>query len=104
MQTVLIDKFVVREESRAAFLEVSRRIQGVLKTLPGFVEGFVYEKREGAGRDDVITIAVWKTEDAYNDARKAMGIKLQELGLDPQEIMRRLNVQMERGVYVRSAY
>ena len=104
MQTVLIDKFVVREESRTAFLEASRKIQGVLKALPGFVEGFVHEKREGAGRDDIVTTAVWENEDAYNSARKAMGIKLQELGLDPQEIMRRLNVEMERGVYVRSAY
>jgi len=101
---VLIDKFTVPEDSRAAFIETSRRIQDVVKTLPGFVEGFVYGKKEGAGRDNIVTTAVWETEDAYNNAKKAMAVKLQDLGLNPQEVMRRLNVQMERGVYVRSAY
>jgi|SRR5215472_10129323 len=104
MQTVLIDKFVVPEESRLRFLETSREIQGVLKTMPGFVEGFVYEKREGTERDNIMTIAVWATEGAYKDAKKAMPGKLQELGLDPREVMRRLNVQIERGVYSRSPY
>jgi len=104
MQTVLIDKFKVPEESRTAFLETSRKIQSVLKTLPGFIEGFVYERREGAGRRDIMTTAVWETEDAYSNAKKAMAVRLQEHGLNPQEIMRRLNVQVERGVYDRSPY
>jgi len=104
MQTVLIDKFIVPEESRTAFLETSRKIQSVLKTLPGFIEGFVYERREGAGHHDIMTTAVWETEDAYSNAKKAMAVKLQEHGLNPQEIMRRLNVQAERGVYDRSPY
>jgi heme-degrading monooxygenase HmoA len=104
MQTVLIDKFMVPEVSRAEFLETSRRIQEVLKTLPGFVEGFVYEKGDGASPGDVVTIAVWQSEGAYDKAKKAMAVKLQELGLNPPEIMRRLNVQIERGVYNRSPY
>lgn len=98
MQTVLIDQFIVPEESRVALLEASRKIQGVLKTLPGFIEGFVYEKKDGTGRPDIMTIAVWDTEDAYNNAKKAMAVRLQGLGINPQEIMRRLNVQIERGV------
>jgi heme-degrading monooxygenase HmoA len=103
MQTVLIDKFIVPEESRTAFLEASRKIQGVLKTLPGFVEGFVYEKRGGAGHD-IMTTAVWETEDAYNNAKNAMAAQLQRLGLNPQDIMRRLKAQVERGIYERSPY
>lgn|SRR5215813_9876354 len=104
MQTVLIDKFAVPKESRVAFLETSRKIQSVLKTLPGFVEGFIYEKRDGAGHDDIITTAVWDTEEAYDNAKKSMAGRFQELGLNPQEIMRSLNVQVERGVYGRSPY
>src|SRR5215470_14622166 len=45
MEIVLIDAFAVPEESKPALLETSRAVQNVLKTLPGFVEGFVYEKR-----------------------------------------------------------
>ena len=45
METILIDEFIVPEESRAAFLEAARKTQSLIKTLPGFVEGFLYEKR-----------------------------------------------------------
>ena len=45
MEIVLIDAFVVPDESKAEFLETSRAIQDVLKRLPGFVEGFLYENR-----------------------------------------------------------
>ena len=40
MEKVLVDAFIVPEESREAFLEGARRVQRFLKTLPGFVEGF----------------------------------------------------------------
>jgi heme-degrading monooxygenase HmoA len=40
MQKILIDKFIVPEESRAPFLERAHKVQSLLKTLPGFVEGF----------------------------------------------------------------
>ena len=42
METILIDKFVVPETSKASFLESARKVQRFLKTLPGFVEGFLY--------------------------------------------------------------
>ena len=47
MQIVLIDKFVVPERAKSECLGFSRKIQAVLKTLPGFIEGFVYERRDG---------------------------------------------------------
>jgi heme-degrading monooxygenase HmoA len=104
MQKVLIDKFVVPEESKAAFREVSRTIQGILKTLPGFVEGFVFEKREGDGRENVMTTAVWDSEHAFNEAKSRMAVELRQRGIDPPDVMRKLNVQIERGVYERTPY
>ena len=104
MQKVLVDHFIVPEESRAAFLAVSRKIQDILKTLPGFVEGFVYEKREGDGPYNVMTTAVWKDQEAFEEAKKHVSQKLQALGFNPGEKMRGLNVRIERGVYERTAY
>jgi len=104
MEIVLIDTFVVPDESRAGLLETSRAIQNLLKTLPGFVEGFVYEKTAGDGRYSVVTTAVWKDNDAFENAKKAVPGRLQALGINPQEKMRALNVQVERGVYTRSPY
>jgi heme-degrading monooxygenase HmoA len=104
MQKVLIDKFIVPEESKAAFRDVSRTIQGVLKTLPGFVEGFVYEKREGDSRETVMTTAVWESEHAFAAAKTQMAVELRRLGIDPPDVMKNLKVQIERGVYDRSPY
>jgi hypothetical protein len=104
MQKILVDMFVVPQESRAAFLETSRTIQDILKTLPGFVEGFVYEKQEGNGRCNILTTAVWESEKAFDDAKKIVADKLHALGLNPAEVMRALNVQIERGVYGRRPY
>jgi hypothetical protein len=43
VEVVLIDKFIVPKESKVPFLEEVRKGAAFLRTLPGFVEGFVYE-------------------------------------------------------------
>jgi heme-degrading monooxygenase HmoA len=104
MQITLIDTFIVSEGSKPALLEASRTIQGILKTLPGFVEGFVYEKRSGGGPYNIVTTAVWESEEAYAAAKTATATRFQAIGLNPPEIMRALDVQVDRGVYVRTPY
>ena len=104
MEIVLIDSFVVPDASKPALLETSRVIQDALKTLPGFVEGFVYEKRAGEGSHNVVTTTVWQDEAAFENAKRAMPARLQGLGLNPAERMKALGVQIERGVFTRSAY
>src|SRR5262245_51106494 len=104
MEIVLIDTFVVPGQSKAEFLETSRAIQDVLKRLPGFVEGFLHEKRAGDGRYNIVTTAVWEDETAFENAKNVMPARLQELNINPAAKMKALNVQIERGVYARSAY
>jgi heme-degrading monooxygenase HmoA len=104
MQKVLIDTFVVPEESKAIFLERSRQVQAFLRTLPGFVEGFLHEKVGGNGRFNVVTTAVWESEAAYENARKVTAEEFQRTGLNPQETIKRLKVEVERAVYRRSPY
>jgi len=48
MEVVLIDRFTVPEESKVTFLAEVRRSAAFLRTLPGFVEGFVHENSGGA--------------------------------------------------------
>jgi len=50
LEIVLIDKFVVPEESKSKFLQEVHKSAALLRTLPGFVEGFVYEKTGGESR------------------------------------------------------
>jgi heme-degrading monooxygenase HmoA len=102
VEVVLIDKFVVPEESKVAFLTEVRKSSAFLRTLPGFVEGFVYESSDGGSRHNVVTTAVWKDEEAYQNAKKSAAEEFQRIGFNPPEIMKKLKVEIERGVYRRS--
>ena len=104
MEKILIDKFVVPEPSKASFLESAHRVQRFLKTLPGFVEGFLYEKKEGEGQYNYMTTAVWESERAFNDAKKAVAMEFYKEGNDPQKVMNKLKIERERAVYERSHY
>jgi len=104
MEKVLIDSFVVPEESKAAFLEAVRESARILRALPGFVEGFIYERTEGESRFNVMTIAVWQSGEAFENAKKAAMTEFQKVGFNPQETIKRLRVEMERAVYERSPY
>ena len=104
MQKVLIDKFIVPEESIAPFLERSRKVQSFIKTLPGFVEGFLYEKKDGESGYNYVTTAVWESEEAFDNARKAVAAEFKRLGYDPQETRKELKIESERAVYERAPY
>lgn len=101
---VLIDIFIVPEQNKATFLEETRKIQSFLKTLPGFIEGFLYEKRVGENRYNIITTAVWENEEALEKARKAAAAELEKQKFNPQELMKKLEVTVERGIYERFPY
>jgi heme-degrading monooxygenase HmoA len=104
METVLIDKFRVPEEAKAKFLEQVHRSAALLRTLPGFVEGYVYERTDGESRHNIMTSAVWKDEEAFQNARKNTAEAFKKIGFKPAEIMQNLNVEIERAVYRRSSY
>jgi hypothetical protein len=104
VQVVLIDKFIVPEESKVAFLIEVRKSAAFLRTLPGFVEGFVYESTDGGSRHNVVTTAVGKGEEAFQNAKKRAAEEFQRIGFNPPEIRKRLKVEIERGVYRRSPY
>ena len=104
METVLIDTFIVPEESKARFLEEVHKSASFLRTLPGFVEGYVYEKTDGESRRNIVTTAVWKDEEAFQNARKNAAEQFKKIGFNPAEIMKNLKVEIERAVYRRSSY
>jgi heme-degrading monooxygenase HmoA len=104
LEIVPIDRFVVPEEAKGKFLEEVRKSAALLRTLAGFVEGFVYEKTDGESKSNVVTTAVWKDEAAFQNAKRAAAEGFKKIGFNPPEIMKALNVQIERAVYRRSSY
>ena len=104
MEIVLIDTFIVPEESKARFLEQVHKSATFLRTLHGFVEGFVFEKTDGESRHNVVTTAVWQDEEAFQNAKQTATEGFQKIGFNPPRIMKNLNVEIERAVYRRSSY
>jgi predicted ester cyclase len=103
-QKVVIDRFVVPRGSRTSFVEASGAVQNILKGVPGFVEGFVYETPDESGDCLFVTTVVWTDEGAFELAKELVAQKLRQLGLNPAEKMRALNVQIERGVFERTPF
>lgn len=104
MQKILIDNLIVPEESKAQFLERLDRVQSFLKAQPGFVEGFLYEKKDEESRYNYVTLAVWASEEAFENASKALAAEYKKWGYDRQETRIKLRIQSERGIYERLAY
>lgn len=104
MEIILIDQFVVPESAVREFLEKVHFSANIVKTRPGFVEGYVYQRAADDGRMNIITTAVWASESAMQEARKSIAAEFATIGFNPPEIMQRLGVQMQRGTYQRSPY
>jgi heme-degrading monooxygenase HmoA len=104
MEKVLIDTFVVPEESKAAFLERARKVQRFIRTLPGFVEGFLYEKKDGESHHNFVTTAVWESEEAFENAIRAVAIEFQKQGFNREEATKTLKIESVRSTYERSPY
>lgn len=100
----MIDTFVVPEDSKARFLEEVRKSAAFLRTLPGFVEGFICEKTDGGSRNDVVTTAIWKDEEAFQNAKASAAEGFKKVGFNPAESMKDLKIEMGRAVYRRSPY
>src|SRR5437660_1601294 len=83
MQIALIDGFMVAEEVREEFLSNVHFSANYLKTLAGFVEGYVYERAADGKGFDVVTTAVWESEAAFEAARQTAAIEFQKLGFNP---------------------
>jgi len=104
MQVVLIDTFVVPEGAKSALVAKAKESARFLRTLPGFVEGYIYEKTGGDSPHGVVTTAVWRDQAAFEAAKKAAAAEFQKVGFDPQAILRELNATVQRAVYRRSPY
>ena len=104
MEKVLIDIFIVPQESKAEFLEQTRKVQTFIRSLPGFVEGYIYEQKTGESHYNFLTTAVWESEAAFDNAKGMAAREYQRLGFNPQETTKKLGVEVIRSSYERSPY
>ena len=78
--------------------------QNFIKTLPGYVEGFIYEQMDGESPYNFLTNAVWKDEAAFEAAKKAVLAEYAKRGYDPAVTRQKLGIEQTRSTYSRNPY
>jgi len=97
----VIDKIFIPKSSIPEISERSSMIARFIKSLPGLVSEEEFEQEDSDGNLTLITIAVWENEESIGNARKSVQARFYGTGENTQDLMGRLNVKMERGIYKR---
>jgi predicted ester cyclase len=98
-QVNFIDKFIVPSAAKNEFYERMRVNRNFIKKLPGFVHDAAYEYTDKDGNLTCVTVALWENVEALQKAKDAVQAEYKEQGFDIAEMMKRLNIVSDRGVY-----
>lgn len=94
-----VDKFVVPAEAKEEFVQKVRATQELLKTLPGFRQGHLLENTGDNGQFHLVTFVEWENFDAIPHARTAVAALHEAMQFHPQEMIARLGIQADLGLY-----
>jgi heme-degrading monooxygenase HmoA len=99
LEQILIDRIIVPETAKQAFIERMNINRNFIKQLPGFIEDAAYEHGDGQGNLVYVTIAVWQNEDALKNAKEAVQAEYKKENFNMPEMLKRLNITIDRGIY-----
>jgi len=94
-----IDSFSVPAAARVEFDATMQRNLAFIETLPGFLEHAVFEKTDGPSNFNIVTIAVWESQEAIEKAIVAVRQYYERIGFNPAEATARWGVAAEVGQY-----
>jgi len=94
-----IDCFSVPREARREFDAAMRRNLDFIRTLPGLREHLVFEKAGGSTAFDVVTIAVWESQEAIDRAGERVRDHYRAIGFDLPAALARWKARAEVGVF-----
>ena len=94
-----IDSFAIPDSARAEFEEAMHRNMAFIEKLPGFLGHVAFEKVGGPTTFNVVTIAVWKSREAFDEAAEAVRSYYQRIGFDGPATLTRWGVKAEIGNY-----
>lgn len=94
-----IDAFAVPAAARGEFEAAMRRNLAFLETVPGFVGHMVFEKSGGPSTFNIVTIAVWESSEAQENAGTQVRAYYQRIGFDLPATLSRWGVRAELGNY-----
>lgn len=94
-----LDKFAVKNSVRSEFLPIVLGIMELLKAQPGYIQSCIIEQPGETGEFNLVTLTEWESNHAFEGARGAVLAMQRESGLNTQELMARLGVRAEMGIY-----
>jgi steroid delta-isomerase-like uncharacterized protein len=98
-QVSFIDRFTVPSTARDEFYERMEYNRNFIKKLPGFVKDAAYGRTDENGNLICVTVAIWESEEAVHKAKEAVQAEYKRIGFDPAEMLGRLNIAIDRGIY-----
>lgn len=96
-----VDKFVVPSSAREEFIDRVRRTHAFLKSQPGFLQDFVWERFSGPGEFNVVTAVEWASQEAFENASAMVTARYREMNFNPQETLARLGIKADIANYRR---
>ena len=100
-QQIFIDRFFVPQNSKQEFVERMNINRNFIKGLAGFIEDNVYERTDEQGNFIVVTVAVWQNEESIKKAKEAVQAEYKRTDFNMPEMLKRLDITIDRGVYAR---
>jgi predicted ester cyclase len=101
-QVNFIDRFFVPAAAIKEFKERVTINRDFIKNLPGFIEDAAYEYTDKDGNLIMVTVALWQSQEALNNAKEAVQAEYKKTGFDAPALFKRLNITMDRGVYTQT--
>ncbi len=98
-EVAFIGKYLIPAASKETFLERQNIARAYIHTLAGFVRDHAYERITENGDTEYITIATWANDEALNNARELVQAENDRQGFDRAEMLKRLHIKMEPGVF-----
>lgn len=96
---ILIDKFFVPAAAKQEFLERMTYNRNYIRTLPGFLRDEIYSSTDADGNLHIVTVAVWKDQQAIDKAKIAVQAEYKRVGFDMPGMLNRLHITIDRGIY-----
>jgi predicted ester cyclase len=94
-----IDKFIIPAAAKKEFYDRMNSNRAFIRKLPGFIEDEAYEYTDKDGNVICLTIATWENKEALQKAKALVQDEYKREGFDPGEMMSRLHIAMDRGIY-----
>jgi heme-degrading monooxygenase HmoA len=94
-----LDHFIVPNAAREEFLARVRVTHTLLHAQPGFVRDDVMVQQHGEQAVRVVTLAQWRDEAAVKAAREKVAAAHAANNVNPEELLARLGIRAELGMY-----